>query len=241
VLTATHDIAGACAAALTAIKLAPGGHLGVLPSEVKRGIATVPTGIYPQLGLRAAVTAFDLLIRPACDDIPRPAWWNDEALLLMSQRAVTDTPQSLYALNTRCYALMGIGGTGEAGALSRGWKVGNRSAAQLREAADLLKQQARLEPPGSGKGVQALTNSAAILEKAMRMERDERSAKKGGADPPADGVASPPPAAPKSPARSAAVKSPTRGAAALKERARLLDEQIAALEKDLARRGIEIS
>ena len=55
--TASSDCEGACKAALRAIELSPGKHLGVLPSELKNGVAEVPKGIYPQIGLRAAVMA----------------------------------------------------------------------------------------------------------------------------------------------------------------------------------------
>ena len=68
--TAMGDVVGACDSALRCVHIAPGGHLGVLPSELtKLGGPKVPRGVYPQIGLRAAVMAFDLLIRPPCDGV----------------------------------------------------------------------------------------------------------------------------------------------------------------------------
>ena len=177
VLTTLEDIRGACVAALKAVKHAPGEHLGVLPSEDVATRPSVPRGIYPQIGLRAAVMAFDLLIRSPCDGLPRPSWWNDEALLAVSERAMTDTPHSPYTQSLRSHVLLGVMSVGSEqthGVISpRGWELGARSAAQLREAAGLLKKQAMLEPAGSPKAVQALANAAAIFEAAMRMEADE--------------------------------------------------------------------
>ena len=72
-------LVSACGYALRAVELAPGGYLGVLPSD---GDSTaVPRGIYPQIGLRAAITAFDLLIRPPCDRCVQPSPRNSRAVI----------------------------------------------------------------------------------------------------------------------------------------------------------------
>ena len=99
-LTSANDLQNACTSALWAVELAPGRHLGVLPSE------QCPTNkVYPQIGLRAAVMAFDLLIRQPCEAVPRPSWWTDAALLAMSARALADTPNSALALSVRSHCV----------------------------------------------------------------------------------------------------------------------------------------
>ena len=231
--TASSDCEGACKAALRAIELSPGKHLGVLPSELKNGVAEVPKGIYPQIGLRAAVMAFDLLIRAPCDAVARPSWWNDAALLAMSARALQDTPSSPYAISVRTHVLIGIMGVGQeqtAGVVpARGWPLGGRSAAQLREAAGLLKVQAQLEAVGSPKAAQALQNAAAILEAAHRIEAEEvLKAKLTARGLPAAAASSssnaPPSPVPPAPDRTAALLA----------RKKELEEQVAALERQLA-------
>ena len=52
--TAAGDAVAACWAALQAVSLSPGGHLGVLPAEAAQQPQRVPPGLYPQIGLRAA-------------------------------------------------------------------------------------------------------------------------------------------------------------------------------------------
>lgn len=228
-LTARQDFAAACAAALRAVERAPGRHRGVLPSETTSE-AAVPRGVYPQIGLRAAVMAFDLLIRPPCAAVPRPAWWTDNELLAMSARALADTPDSPYALSVRAHCLVGLRGASSA----LGWQVGLRTASQLREASALLKRQALLEAPGSAEAVRALRKSAAIFEVAMRVAATEEAARRadaavdvsdGGA---ADGTLASAPTSPTKPA------SPTSRTAALRARQTALEQQVAALERQLA-------
>jgi len=165
----------ACRSALCAVELAPAGHLGVLPAEIKASGVAVPRGVYPQIGLRAALTAFDMLSKPIADAVARPSWWDDKELLRMSERALDDTPNSAYAIATRVRVLMGVGQL-MADGQPRGWYLQQRTPAQLRELAGLLKKQASLEPPGSNKALTQVRNAATILEKAMQMEAAERAA-----------------------------------------------------------------
>mmetsp|Transcript_72370 Transcript_72370/g.143686 ORF Transcript_72370/g.143686 Transcript_72370/m.143686 type:complete len:99 (-) Transcript_72370:243-539(-) len=92
----------------------------------------------------------------------------------MSERALADTPGSTYALATRAHVLVGVmhqpPTEGDANGQPLGWTLGRRSAAQLREAAVLLKRQALLEPAGSLKASSTLANSAALLQAALKME-----------------------------------------------------------------------
>lgn len=233
ILTAANDMAGACVSALRCVSLAPGKHLGVLPSELDG--AAVPPGVYPQIGLRAAVMAFDLLIRAPCDAVPRPAWWADAPLLAMSARALADTPDSPYALSVRAHVLVGVHG---AGGRQRGWKLGERSAGQLREAATLLKRQALLEPAGSAQAGQALRRSAAVLEVAARLEADEQrqrqqqqqaAAAHATSGRGAASLATSPAASP-----TRASKPPSDRAEALCAHRAQLEAQVAALEQQLS-------
>ena len=168
--TASELPAAACASALRAVELSPNGFLGVLPSEATQ----VPKGVYPQIGLRAAVMAFDLLVQPVCDAVERPSWWSDVELLRMSARALADTPGSPYAISTRVRVLMGVGQL-MADGRPRGWYLQQRSSADLRQLAELLKKQATIESPGSTKALVHLRNAAAILAKAVQLEAHEKA------------------------------------------------------------------
>ena len=171
--TAAGQLEAATRSALRAVELAPAGHLGVLPDEIRASGISAPRGIYPQLGLRAAIMAFDLLSKPVADAVPRPNWWNDKELLRMSERALQDSPESQFAVATRVRVLMGVGQLMADGS-PRGWYLQQRTPPQLRELARLLKKQATFEPAGSLKAVQQLRNAATILEKAMEIEQAER-------------------------------------------------------------------
>lgn len=174
VQTAAGIPEAACRAALRAVELAPAGHLGVLNSELHDAGVAPPRGVYPQLGLRAAVMAFDLLIQPVCDRVARPSWWTDTALLSISERAMADTPESIFALNTRVRVLLGVGAL-MADGKPRGWWLEPRTPQMVREAASLLKKQSMIEPPGSKKSLLHLHNSTLLLEKAMEMEASARA------------------------------------------------------------------
>ena len=179
--------------------------------------------------------------------VRRPSWWTDGALLEMSARARTDTPSSPYALAVRLHVLMGIP-QARTDATVRGWVLGRRSSAQLREASHLLKQQASLEPSGSPKAAKALHNAAVIFEAALRMEATERAraptpaaashvalgegreavahAEGGGAG----GAAAGEPAA----SSDAMGDGPQHRLEAMRQRRAALEEQVAALERSLA-------
>lgn len=236
--TAMGDVVGACDSALRCVHIAPGGHLGVLPSELtKLGGPKVPRGVYPQIGLRAAVMAFDLLIRPPCDGVARPAWWEDGCLLAMSERALGDTPDSPYALSVRAHALLGVTevtGAMEGGVVRpRGWALGHRSAAQLREAAGLLKRQATLEPPGSAAAVHSLRRASAALEAAHALEADA-AATAGAAQPATTPASAPSPTREAGRGAGAGGDAPAERSAKLAARRSALEEQVAALERQLA-------
>jgi len=215
---------------LQAVARAPGKHLGVVASD--RGAPQVPRGIYPQIGLRAAVMAFDLLLRPECDGVARPTWWTDKQLLTMSARALADTPDSPYAASVRANVLLGVEGSG-IGGKPRGWPLRARSSAQLREAAVLLKRQASMEAVGSSAAMAALARSAAVLQAAVRQEAEEaEEAAAAGA-----GRSS------TSRVRVPAVKDggSSGRVARLEAKKAQVEEQLAALEQQLAAVGVEIS
>lgn len=234
------DTAGACRSALLACEHAPGQQNGVLPSERHSGGGDgvpVPRGVYPQIGLRAAIMAFDLLIRAPCDSVPRPRWWNDGALLKLSERALIDTPASPYALSVRAHVLAGVTSVGADGR-PRGWPLGQRTGAQLREAAMLLARQAQLEPTASSAATEALARSASLLEAAVQLEAEEAKAKAAE-----EMEAGPRRAAtPVSPPRPSAGRTDgSARSAELRAQRVAIEEQLAALERQLADSGVVLS
>ena len=237
--TKLGDVASACRAALQAVARAPGKHLGVVASD--RGAPQVPRGIYPQIGLRAAVMAFDLLLRPECDGVARPTWWTDKQLLSMSARALADTPDSPYAADVRANVLLGVEGSG-IGGKPRGWPLGARSSAQLREAAVLLKRQASMEAVGSSAAMAALARSAAVLQAAVRQEAEE--AEEAAAAPARAGAGLSSTSRVRVPAvKGGSVKDggSSGRVARLEAKKAQVEEQLAALEQQLAAVGVEIS
>ena len=73
--------------------------------------------------------AFDLLKHPVCDEVPKPEWWNDEALKALSARVVALAPDKPESCSMRAGVLGGD-------ALSKApWYAAPRTAAEIKEAA----------------------------------------------------------------------------------------------------------
>ena len=78
---------------------------------------------------KAAASAFDLLKDPACHEVPKPEWWNDEALKVLSARVVALAPDGFFACNMRAMVLTG------SVLWEIPWNAGPRTAAEIKEAA----------------------------------------------------------------------------------------------------------
>lgn len=103
----------------------------------------------------ATAAAFDTLRRPTCNEVTKPAWWNDEDLKALSKRVVKALPDDIQTIGMRAAVLGGMGG-GERrhGEAAQPWEAGRRSAAELKEAAMYCERVALL-----AKG-QSLSNGA---------------------------------------------------------------------------------
>jgi len=86
---------------------------------------------------KAAATAFDLLKASECDEVPKPEWWNDEALKALSARVVALVPDRFSPCSMRAYVLAGDA------FWETPWNVGPRTAAEIKEAATLFRRAAR--------------------------------------------------------------------------------------------------
>ena len=86
---------------------------------------------------RAAAKAFDLLKTDACLDMPKPQWWNDEALKALSARVVAVAPEKLHPCAMRARVLSGGALSGKAP-----WNAGPRTAAEIKEAAAWYRRTA---------------------------------------------------------------------------------------------------
>ena len=82
----------------------------------------------------SAAATFDLLKSPACRQVPKPEWWNDEALKALSARVVVLAPDNHQACNMRAHILSGDSGLP--------WSVGPRTAAEVKEAATWFRRAA---------------------------------------------------------------------------------------------------
>ena len=78
---------------------------------------------------QALASAFDLLKLPTCREMPKPEWWNDEALKALSARVVAVVPDNHQGSVMRARVL-----SGDAIADAH-WEVGLRTAAEIKEAA----------------------------------------------------------------------------------------------------------
>jgi len=86
----------------------------------------------------SAAEAFDLLKHPVCDEVPKPDWWNDKALMALSARVVAVAPDGHQPRSMRARVLCGD-------ALSEvPWNVGPRTAAEIKEAAMWYWRAARV-------------------------------------------------------------------------------------------------
>ena len=86
----------------------------------------------------AAAAAFEVLKYPACDEVPKPEWWNDEGLKALSARVVSLAPDNHQACGMRALLL-------EGDALEEAnWSVGPRAAAEIKEAATWYRRAARV-------------------------------------------------------------------------------------------------
>ena len=82
-------------------------------------------------------SAFHVLRLDDCDEMPKPEWWNDEALKALSARVVTVAPDRTQSCAMRALVLSG-------GALfsEPPWNVGPRTAAEIKEAAAWYRRTA---------------------------------------------------------------------------------------------------
>jgi len=85
---------------------------------------------------KSAASAFGLLRHPDCDEVPKPEWWTDEALKVLSARVVAVTPAMSQSCFMRARVLSGD-------ALSEPpWNAGPRTAAEIKEAATWYRRGA---------------------------------------------------------------------------------------------------
>jgi len=82
--------------------------------------------------------AFDMLRHPACDEIPKPEWWNDEGLKALSARVVALAPEERHLCGMRARVL-----TGDALGKSP-WNAGPRTATEVKEAATWYRRASKL-------------------------------------------------------------------------------------------------
>eukprot|EP00964_Phaeocystis_antarctica_P039779 scaffold22752_cov52-Phaeocystis_antarctica.AAC.6 len=104
----------------------------------------------------ATGSAFDLLRLPACDEVAKPEWWNDEGLQALSARVLRVAPNDEGGNKMRAIVLSGM---------CDSWNVVPRSAADLKEAASHYERAAALSNSPAVKadraGIAALCRSQA--------------------------------------------------------------------------------
>jgi len=89
----------------------------------------------------SAADAFNLLKSPDCGEVPKPEWWNDEALKALSARVVALAPDNHQTCAMRAFVL-----EGHALEFEANWNAGPRAAAEVKEAATWYRRAARVTP-----------------------------------------------------------------------------------------------
>ena len=126
---------------------------------------------------RSVASAFDVLKNDACSDLPKPDWWNDEALMELSARVLAEAPDECGAMNMRANVL----GHLVAPCHDRGppfrWDVVSRTCAEIKEAATLYRRAAARAVAISDK--ERFANLARICDKAAvpYLAKEEAEAK----------------------------------------------------------------
>ena len=95
---------------------------------------------------RAAANAFDVLKTNECDEVPKPEWWNDEALRAISARVVSVVPDMTAACSMRARVLLGDVAFRRASSFE-----GPRNTAEMKEAATWCRRAARSAGDGSNR------------------------------------------------------------------------------------------
>ena len=119
-------------------------------------------------------TAFDALARPACSEVAKPEWWNDEDLMALSKAVTRVQTCETGAAADRAANLQEWRVQGHlmrlkvlSGEFHLGWQVGPRSAADLNEAATHAGMAAELslrsESSESSEMASSLLRAAASL------------------------------------------------------------------------------
>tara|TARA_B100000795_G_scaffold26079_1_gene17294 strand:- start:181 stop:924 length:744 start_codon:yes stop_codon:yes gene_type:complete len=103
-----------------------------------------------------------LLLKPECANVPRPAWWNDTALLQLTDKVVKLIPNEaeIDIWHTRAQVLSTC-----AGLHMGSWKPEVRTLAQLKEAVRCEERQAQLIPYMAP----PLLHNAAVLKQRCDM------------------------------------------------------------------------
>jgi len=86
----------------------------------------------------AAAQAFDVLRQPACREMPKPEWWNDEALKVLSARVVAVAPDGHQQCAMRAVVLSGDA------IYTTSWNAEPRTAAEIKESATWWRRCARV-------------------------------------------------------------------------------------------------
>ena len=86
----------------------------------------------------AAAQAFDVLRQPACREMPKPEWWNDEALKVLSARVVAVAPDGHQQCAMRAVVLSGDA------IYTTSWNAEPRTAEEIKESATWWRRCARV-------------------------------------------------------------------------------------------------
>ena len=108
-----------------------------------------------------------LLLKPECANVPRPAWWNDTALLQLTAKVVKLIPNEseIDIWHTRAQVLSAGSHIGMR--VDTSWKPEVRTLAQLKEAVRCLERQAQLIPYMAPP---LLHNAAVVKRRCTMME-----------------------------------------------------------------------
>jgi len=120
----------------------------------------------------SAASAFDQLKSSDCHEVPKPEWWNDEALKALSARVVALAPNEHASCAMRARVLC-------CDALNKAhWNAGPRTAAEIKEAATWYRRAAMLtRAPSSKLRYDKIASQCDAVADPLLAEEDAEAAK----------------------------------------------------------------
>jgi len=131
---------------------------------------------------KAVASAFDLLMTRDCDEMPKPEWWNDEALKALSARLAALVPGAMPGAHQPCVMRADVLCGDALGKAP--WNAEPRTAAEVKEAAKWWRRAATVIgiPAGKQHFEQLARACDAVADPLLAKEEAEAAAARAAAE-----------------------------------------------------------